>query len=348
MFSEGLLPCNLGGQRHHAAMPPRYFTSLLTLCISTFCVFPLCASEDGPYHSAGQIAVGGEGGWDLMAVDSGARRLYVSHASKVVVIDLDKGVVAGEIADTPGVHGFAVAPELGRGFSTNGRESKTSIVDLKTLNTLSKVDTGANPDAIIYEPGLHEIYCFNAKASSATVIGAGSGKVVATIPLPGKPELAACDPVAGFVYCNLEDKSAVTVIDTKKHEVVNTWPLAPGEEPTGMAIDLQHHRLFMGCHNKQMVMMDSTNGKVVATVPIGAGVDGAAFDPETQYAFTSNGEGTVTVAHEETPDKLVVVQTLKTAKGARTIALDPKTHSIYLPAKDETGSMNVLVYTLGK
>jgi len=293
----------------------------------------------GPYHFLKEIPVGGEGGWDYLSIDAGARRLYVSHATKVVVIDLEQETVAGEIADTPGIHGFAPAPDLQRGFSSNGREAKASIVDLKTLKTLSKVPTGENPDAILYEPGQHEVYTFNGRGRSATVFEAKSGQVVATIPLSGKPEFAVADPKAGRVYCNLEDKSEVAVIEAKTHQVVNKWPIAPGESASGMAIDLAHHRLFIGCDNKLMVMMDSTSGKVIATVPIGQGVDANAFDAGSQLAFSSNGEGTVTIAHEDNPEKLTVVQSLATERGARTMALDPKTHKIYLAsAKYEESS----------
>jgi DNA-binding beta-propeller fold protein YncE len=283
-----------------------------------------------PYRLIKEIHVGGDGGWDYLSVDSAARRLYVSHGTKVVVIDLDKDAVVGDITNTPGVHGLAPAPDLGRGFTSNGRENKASIVDLKTLQTLSKVDTGQNPDGMLYEPGRQEVYMFNGRGSSATVIDAKAGQVVATIPLGGKPEFAQADSKGGRVYNNLEDKSEVVAIDTATHKVVNRWPIAPGEGASGMAIDLSHHRLFLGCGNKLMIMMDSANGKVVGSVPIGNGVDANAFDPETQFAFASCGDGTVTIAHEDAPDKLTVVQTLKTEPRARTMALDPTTHRIYL------------------
>jgi DNA-binding beta-propeller fold protein YncE len=204
------------------------------------------------------------------------------------------------------------------------------MVDLKTLRTLSKIDTGQNPDGMLYEPGRHEVYLFNGRGQSATVIEAKAGKVIATIPLEGKPEFATTDSRAGRVYDNLEDKSELVAIDTRTHQVVNRWPIAPGEEASGMAIDVAHHRLFLGCGNKKMVMVDNTSGKVVAEVPIGQGVDANAFDPETQLAFASCGDGTVTIAHEDSPEKLVVVQVLKTEPRARTMTLDPKTHRIYL------------------
>ena len=287
---------------------------------------------DGPYHFIKEIPISGEGGWDALTVDSAGQRLYVSHGSEVVVIDLAKDQVAGEITNTPGVHGIAVAPKLNHGFTSNGRENKMSIVDLKTLQTLSKVDTGTNPDAILFEPGQNEVYAFNGRGQSATVIDSKSGKVVATIPLGGKPEFAEADPKAHRVFNNLEDKNEVAVIDTKTHTVVTNWPIAPGEEASGIAIDLKNHRLFLGCGgSKTMVMMDSANGKVLATVPIGEGVDGAAFDPGTLLAFSSCGQSaTVTIARED-GDKFTVVQTLKTERGARTMAIDPETHKIYLP-----------------
>ncbi len=290
----------------------------------------ILAGAQGPYHFLKEIPVGGEGWWDYLSVDAAGRRLYVSHGTEVIVIDIDKDAVVGAIAGTPGVHGLAVAPELKRGFSSNGGENRAGIVDLESLKILSKVDTGQNPDGMLYEPGRQEVYMFNGRSRSATVFEAVSGKVVASIPLPGKPEFPACDPQAGRVYDNIEDKSEVAVIDTGTHEVVAAWPIAPGEGASGMAIDLAHHRLFLGCGNKMMVMLDTTNGKVVASVPIGEGVDANAFDPGTQLAFSSCGSGTVTIAREEAPDKLTVVQILATEPRARTMALDPRTHKIYL------------------
>jgi DNA-binding beta-propeller fold protein YncE len=306
-----------------------------------------CLAADVPYHFIKEIPVAGKAQWDYLKVDPEAHRLYLSHGSRVEVIDLDKGAVIGAIEDTPGVHGIALAPKLGRAFTSNGQENKASIVDLKTLKTLTKVTTGANPDSILYEPVQNEVYTFNGKGKSATVFDPESGKVIASIDLGGKPESAASDGQAGRIYVNIEDKSQVAVIDMKTHKVVTSWPIAPGETASGMAIDLEHHRLFLGCDNKKMVMMDSLTGKVVTTVPIGAGVDANAFDPGTQLAFSSNGEdGNTTIAKEINPDKLTVVQVLKTAVGARTMTLDPQTHLIYLPAP--TPSFRVLVYGMDK
>jgi YVTN family beta-propeller protein len=287
------------------------------------------AQPQTEYKFLKKIPLGGEGGWDYLSIDAAAGKLYVAHASKIVVVDLASNAVSGEIRSTPGVHGFAIAPQLGRGFSSNGAEGQVSVVDLKTLKTTAKVETGRNPDAILYEPGHREVYTFNGGSRSSTVINAETAKVVATIPLAGKPEFAVADQKSGRIFCNIEDKSEVAVIDTSSHSVMATWPLAPGEEPTGMAIDRAHHRLFVGCHNKLLVMLNSDTGKVVVTVPIGAGVDACAFDDTTQLAFASCGDGTITIAKEETPQKLTVMQTLRTERGARTMALDPSTHRIY-------------------
>lgn len=289
-------------------------------------------AAEAPYELAKEIPIGGEGGWDILTVDSAAHRLYLSHATKVVVVDLEKNEVAGEITDMPGVHELIPVPEMQVGFTSNGKENKSSVVDLKTLTTTAKVDTGENPDAMVYDSARGEVYVFNHTGNSATVIDAKRGKVVSTIPLGGSPEFGAFDRAAGRVYCNVEDKSEVVGIDTAKHEVVEHWSTAPGTEPSGIALDATHHRLFATCHNNMMVMLDTESGKVVTNVPIGSGVDGCAFDDATQLAFASCGDGTTTIAKEESPAKLSVVQTLKTERSARTMALDPATHRIYLPS----------------
>jgi len=297
------------------------------------CLGLICATALGNdvYHLLSEIPIGGEGGWDILTIDSFASHLYLSHATKVVIVDLNTNSVTGEIADTPGVHAFVVVPEVQRGFSSNGKESKSSVVDLTTLKTISKIDTGSNPDAVVYEPRHAEVYVFNHTGNSVTVINTKTATVSATIPLGGNPEFAVVDETAGRVYCNIEDKSEVAVIDADKHEVVARWSLSPGEGPTGIALDATHHRLFSGCHNKMMVMLDTESGKMVGSVPIGAGVDGCAFDEATQLAFASCGDGTTTIAKEEAPNKLSVLQVLKTERGARTMALDARTHRIYLP-----------------
>ena len=288
------------------------------------------AQADGPYHFIKEIPISGEGGWDYLTVDSAAKRLYVSHATEVVVVDLATDKVIGTIADTPGVHGIAVAHKMNRAFVSNGRGTNVSVVDLASLQTVAQVDTEKNPDCILFDPGSKEVYAFNGRSGSATAIDAESDKVIATIPLGGKPEFAQAEPKAHRVYDNLEDKSEVAVIDTKTHTVTGHWPIAPGESASGMAIDVKNHRLFLGCDNQMMVMMDSATGKVLANVPIGEGVDANAFDPKTKLAFASCGRsGTTTIAKED-GDQLTVVQTLATAPGARTMALDESTHNIYL------------------
>jgi DNA-binding beta-propeller fold protein YncE len=291
-------------------------------------------AADAPYRKLTEIAIGGEGGWDYLSVDAAARRLYVSHATKVVAIDIDKDVVAGEVTPTPGVHGFAVAPDLGRGFASNGRDNSAAIVDLKTLKILSTVPTGENPDCILYEPGHKEVYAFNGRGHSATVFDARTGEVRSTIPLPGKPEFAVVDVKAGRIYNNIEDTSQVVAIDTATHAVVATWPIAPGEEASGLAIDLAHHRLFIVAGNEMMVMMDSTSGKVLSTLSIGPGVDAAAYDPGTGLVFASSSDGTLTVATVNASGRLELVQKLATPPRSRTMTLDPKTHRLYISAAD--------------
>ena len=290
------------------------------------------------YHVINKIKVGGEGGWDYLIVDSAARRLYVSHTSKVVVIDLDKNEVVSEIPGTNGVHGIAIASDLGRGFTSNGRDGSSTIFDLKTLKVLGTVKTGANPDAIIYDPASKRVFAFNrtrtAAEASATVIDAAKGEAVGDIKLEGRPEFAVADG-KGKMFVNLDDKSEIVVIDTRKLTVLNRWPLAPGKGPSGLAMDLKTRRLFSVCGDSQkMVVMNADNGKVVATLSIGKGTDAAAFDPDTKLAFSSNGEGSLTVVHEDSADKFSVVENAKTQTGARTMALDTKTHRVYLAAAE--------------
>jgi DNA-binding beta-propeller fold protein YncE len=316
--------------------------SLKLVVMATVSAASLCGlcKADDLYHYVTKIPIGGDGGWDYLSIDPEAHRLYVSHAAEIVVIDLKSDQVVGEITNTPGVHGIALAPKLGLGVTSNGRENKAGIVNLNTLETLSKVDTSEGPDGMIYNPAMREAYLFCGRANAATVVDVKGQKVVATVPLAGRPEFAQADPKANRVYDNLEDQSEVAVIDGEAHTVVTNWPIAPGESASGMAIDVKNHRLFIGCHNQMMVMMDSGDGQVVATVPIGQGVDANAFDPKTKLAFASCGDGTTTIAHEDSPDKLTVVQTLQTQRGARTMALDPETHNIYLATADFEASTN--------
>ncbi len=292
----------------------------------------VATAADG-YHRVQTIPVPGDGGWDYVTADEAGRRVYASHGNQVDVLDADSNEVKGTIVGTEGVHGIALAPDLGRGFTSNGKANTVTIFDLKTLKNLGDVATGKNPDAIIYDPATKRVFAFNGGSKSATVIDAAEGKAVGTIDLGGKPEFAAADG-AGSVFVNLEDKDTVARIDARKMTVLERWPLAPGEGPSALAMDAKNRRLFVGCHNKKMVVVDADSGKVVADQPIGDRVDAAAFDPETGMVFFSCGDGTVTVIHEDGADKYSVAETIKTKQGSRTMALDRKTHDLFLPSAD--------------
>jgi DNA-binding beta-propeller fold protein YncE len=289
----------------------------------------LPAATPTGYHILTEIKIGGEGGWDYLTVDSAARRLYVSHATHVVVVDLDKNMVVGDIPDTPGVHGIAIAPELNRGFISNGRGNNVTIFDLKTLKTTGTVATEMNPDAIRYDAKSGRVFAFNGRSRSATVIDARTGTAVGTIMLPGKPEFSVADG-KGSVFVNIEDTSELVEIDAAKATVTKKYALTGCEGPSGLAIDPKGRRLFSVCGNRVMAISDPDKGTVVATVPIGAGPDGVVFDPSSGYAMSSNGDGTLTVV-QQTGGKYDVVENIATERAARTIALDEKTHRVYLP-----------------
>jgi DNA-binding beta-propeller fold protein YncE len=296
-------------------------------------LFGLLASADGPgFHVIKRLQVGGEGGWDYLTVDSASRRLYVSHGNKVIVVDVDAGKVVGEIPDTPGVHGIALAPELNRGFISNGRSDDATIFDLKTLAVVGKVKTGQNPDAIQYDGVSGRVFTFNGRSKDATAFDAKSGAVQAAIPLGGKPEFSAADG-QGRIYANIEDTSEIVEIDARKLAVTKRYSLSPCEEPSGLAMDRKNRRIFSVCGNKTMAVSDPDAGSVVATPPIGQGPDGAGFDAGLGFAFSSNGEGTLTVVGQ-TGGKWVVLETARTERGARTMTVDEKTHTVYLPTAD--------------
>jgi DNA-binding beta-propeller fold protein YncE len=287
------------------------------------------AQSSPGYHLLKKYVLGGEGRWDYITFDADAHRLYISRSSHVMVVDADSGAVVGDIPNTSGVHGIAIATEFGKGFTSNGRDASVTIFDLKTLKTLGQVKVGQNPDAILYDPTSKRIFTFNGNSKDTTAIDAKSGTVAGTLALGGRPESGVADG-NGKVFVNIEDTSQVVEFDARKLKIDTTWSLAPGEEPTGIAMDKKHRRLFVGCGNKLMAVMNADNGKVVATLPIGSGVDATAFDSENQLAFSSNGDGTLTVVHEDAPDKISVVENVATQRGARTMALDPKTHRIFL------------------
>lgn len=300
---------------------------LSTISVSLAAV-ALAAAAPG-YHVIKTYKIGGEGFWDYLTADASARRLYISRGTHVIVLDLDSGKNVGDIADTPGVHGIALAPELGRGFTSNGREGTVSIFDIKNLGLISKVKVGDNPDAILYDPASKRVFTFNGRSHDSSAIDAASGKVLGTIPLDGKPEFAASD-AQGEIFVNIEDKSELVAIDPVKLDVKAKWPLAPCTEPSGLSIDRKHRRLFVGCDNKMMAVVDADSGKVLATPAIGEGVDATAFDDETNLAFASCGEGVLTVVKEDSPEKFSVAENVKTQQGARTMALDSKTHNAFV------------------
>lgn len=287
------------------------------------------SQQSSGYHVTKKFPLGGEGGWDYLLADSANHRLFISRGTHVMVVDMESGKVTGDIPDTLGVHGIALAPEFNRGFTSNGRANTATIFDLKTLATIGTVKTGENPDAILYDPASKRVFTFNGRSGDATAIDAASGEVKGTVPLGGKPETGVADG-KGHIYVNVEDKSEVVAFDSNTLAVLNHWPLTGCEEPSGMAIDVKHRRSFSGCHNKVMAVLNLDTGKVVATPAIGAGVDANGFDPETSLAFSSNGDGTLTVVREDTPDIYTVVENVPTQPRARTMTLDPKTHVIYL------------------
>jgi DNA-binding beta-propeller fold protein YncE len=293
-----------------------------------FLLLSLTLPAAAAYRQIKKAVIGGEGGWDFLTVDAQARRLYLSRSTHVLVLDADSCVQVGDIPETPGIHGVALVPELGRGVTSNGADSSATVFDLKTLKVLGKVPTGPRPDAIVYDPASKLVFTMNAGGSSATAIDVAAVKAGATLPLGGRPEVAVPDG-KGHLFVNLEDSSAVAVVDTKKLAVVAHWSLAPGEEPTGLALDNEHGRLFAGCANQLLVVLDSRSGKVVAKLPIGKGVDGVAFDASKGLAISSNGEGNLTVVQEVSPDSFTVRETVPTQAGARTLALDEMTHRIF-------------------
>ena len=280
------------------------------------------------------ILLAGEGGWDYLTMDSQSHRLFVSHATHVQVLNTKNDSLVGDIPDTPGIHGVALAPELGRGFTSNGRDSSVTVFNYANLSVLSRIKLDArNPDAICYDPVSRRVFTFNGGSANATAIEAASATVVGSVPLDGKPEFAVADG-KGTIFVNIEDSSEVMAFDTRTLKVLNRWPIAPGEEPSGLAMDRKHRRLFSGCSNEKLIVLDADKGTVVASLPIGKGVDAVGFDPNRNLIFSSNGEGTLTVIHEDSPDKYSVVENAPTQRGARTMALDETTGTVYSVTAD--------------
>ncbi|MGO8975119.1 MAG: YncE family protein [Steroidobacteraceae bacterium] len=303
----------------------------LVLSATTLLIAGMAIASDGaPYVIAERWALGGDGGWDYLSVDGGAHLLYLSRATHVAIVDLATGKIAGDIDGTPGVHGIALAPDLGRGYISAGKANQVKVFDLNTRQVTASIDVGSKPDAILYDRHSHRVVVFNGHGDSATIIDAVAGKLVATLNLGGAPEFARSDE-AGHVYVNIENKNELAAIDIDVPAVTAHWALPGCDAPSGLALDAAHHRSFSVCSNAAMAILDTQSGKSLATLPIGHGVDGAEFDSASQNAFSANGDGTLTVVHEADPDHFSVVQNLATANGARTIALDAVTHRIYLP-----------------
>ena len=300
------------------------------------CPFPLSAAPSpgaSGYKVIKTIPLGGEGGWDYVYVDSSARRVYISRGTHTVVMDADTYAVVGDIPDTQGVHGIAIASDLGRGFTSNGRSNEVTIFDLKTLKPIGNVKTDANPDAIVYDPVSKRVFTFNGRGKNTTAINAANGTVAGTLPLGGKPEFAAVDG-KGSVFVNNEDTSEIIEINAQKITETHRWPLAPCKSPSGLAMDTKNRRLYSVCDDKVSVVVNADTGKVVATPEIGKGPDAAAFDAGSNEFFASCGEGVLTVVHQDSPDQYTVVENVATKRSARTMGLDLKTHNIFMPAAD--------------
>ena len=302
--------------------------------------FLVISASAADFQVIKKIPIPGQGGWDYLSVDEAARRLYVSHGTRVEILNLDSGELLGSIP-TLGVHGIAIAPDAGRGFISDGKASTVLVFDLKTMKVLQEVPSPKDPDAIIYDPASSRVFAFNGESNSATAIDASTGKVAGSIELGGGPEFAVADG-QGYIFDNLEDESQVLKIDSHKLTVEQRWPTAPCMKPSSMAIDREHRRLFIGCRSKVMAVMNADTGKVITTLPIGDHVDASAFDPTSNLIFNSNGEGTITVIHEDAPDKYSVVETVKTLPRAKTMTLDPKTHQLFLSTA-ESGQFEILI-----
>jgi len=302
--------------------------------IAVLAAMPSWAATATHYKVENKIRVEGDQGWDLLAVDDSSGAVFLTHGDRVQVVDPATGKLLGTVSGIDGAHGVALVPDMGKGFATSGKDSAVVVFDPKTFATLERLHTpGAKPDAIQFDPSSRRVFAGLAGSDELAAFDVATSKLAGTVALPGNPELMVADG-KGMLFVNIENKSLVVAIDAKTLKVVSTWPLAPGEEPTGLAIDPVSNRLFAGCHNHLMVVLDATTGKVVAHLPVGDHIDGAAFDPGLKRAYAPGGDGTLTVIQEQGPDKFAVLETVATKKGARTIAIDVKTHHLYLPTAD--------------
>lgn len=367
---------------HHSSRLPKMYGAAALFVAAVFCASVVFAAGQSPassqrpnmkryaliagqaagasgYHLIKTIPVPGDTFWDYLKFDPTSRRLFISHGTHVVVVDVDSGKVVGDIGGMQGIHGIVLAPEFNRGFVTDGRAAKVWIFDLKTLQVTGSAPADPDADGEVYDPASKRVFTMNGDSKSSTVIDASTGNVVGKIELGGQPEFPVADG-KGHVYANIESTSEIVEIDSNTMKITHRWPLAPAQSPSGLAIDAEHGILFSGCHNKMMAIVDANTGKVIATPPIGQGVDATRFDPGTGYAFSSNGDGTLTVIHEDSPTQFSVVENVTTERGARTMALDPTTHQVFLvtaqvtriqnppphtrPFKMVPGSFHVLVF----
>lgn len=305
-----------------------------SLVALTFLALPAEAGPSG-YHLVKAVPLAGDTFWDYLGFDDANRHLFVTHGTHVMVIDADTWQLAGDIPDTPGVHGVAVAPDLGRGFTSNGMSNSVTAFDLETLKTIGTYPTGMGPDSITYDPVSHRVFTLDGKGNDTTALDGATGAIVKSIPLGGRPETAVADGL-GHIFANIESTSEIVKIDAQTLSIAARWPVKPCDSPSGLAMDTRNAILFAGCDNGMMAVVDATDGKVIATPAIGKGVDADRFDPGTNDAFASNGEGTLTVVHEDSPHKFTVVENIPTQKGARTMEVDPKTHTVFLVTADRT------------
>ncbi|MFZ1972823.1 MAG: YncE family protein [Candidatus Acidiferrales bacterium] len=306
------------------------------------CGYLAVAGGSSGYRAVNQVALPGSGGWDYLTVDAAARRVYISHATEVEVLDADTQKSVGMIGDTPWVHGIALAPELGRGFISAGKADSVVVFDLKTLQVLSRVSTGKKPDAIVFDPATNRVFAMNGGSDSTTAINASNGSVDGTIALGGGPEFSVADG-KGSVWINLEDQSQLIRVDSKSLTIANRWPVAPCASPSSMAFDAENRRIFIGCRNHVMAVVNADSGKVVASYTIGDHVDASAFDPDTKLIFNSLGEGSIAVFHQDSPDKYTALENISTAQGSKTMALDSKTHRLFVPSM-RSGQFTILVF----
>jgi DNA-binding beta-propeller fold protein YncE len=307
----------------------RYLLSLLPVCVLLLAGSSAALPVSVHYHVIRREVLGGTGGWDYLKVDSPARRVYISRGDHVLVLNADTYKQVGEIPNTEGVHCIDIAPRLERGFVSDGEASAVTIFNRRSLKVIETVKTtGRGPDALVYDPASERVFTFNGRSDNSTAFDAKTGKVLGTIDLGGRPEFAVSDG-HGMIYNNLEDKSEELAINARTLKIESRWPLAPCEHPSGLAIDRRNRRLFVGCHNGMMAILNADTGKVITTVPIGPGVDANRYDPGTHLAFSTNGgNGTLTVVREMTPNRFTLVQNASTERGARTMGLDLKTHRI--------------------